>query len=696
MANIDHINRLINEKSPYLLQHAHNPVDWYPWGEEAFAKAKAEDKPVFLSIGYSTCHWCHVMEQECFEEEDVAQILNSNYIAIKVDKEERPDIDRVYMEVCQAITGQGGWPLTIIMTPDKNPIFAGTYFPKQNIGRQLGLMQILSVLGEKWRTNRQDLAFYGEEVVKTLRSGLRNFEASDLQPAWGHIAFQQFVKDFDPQFGGFGSAPKFPAPYNLFFLLHYWRQNGEKQALSMVEKTLDAMSSGGIYDHIGYGFSRYSVDRQWLVPHFEKMLYDNALLCSLYLDAYLCTGNNDYARIAEEIISYVLRVLDDPQGGFYSAEDADSEGKEGQFYVWTREEILQCLGEEQGRIFADFYGVTEEGNFEDGNNVLHCARQDISRYAAEQKMNADYLHQVLEAGRAALFEQREQRERPFRDDKILTGWNALMVVALAKAARILNKEEYGQRAQRCLDFIYGRLVRQDGRLMARYRDGSADYPAYLDDYAYLLWALMEMYETVFQPEYLTKAQHAAAEIQRLFTDRENGGFFFSAIDHESLISRPKELYDSCMPSGNSVALLYMVKLAQFTDDQELLTTMNSMLRAFAGEVEKHPRFYPGFLLALEQYQSPLSQIVIAGQMNENATREMVAAVNRYFLPTVVKMVNDPGISQKTKAVLPHLTNYKPVNGHPAAYICENYTCQAPFLNVADFMRAMEKMQKKSV
>ncbi|MHC1745545.1 MAG: thioredoxin domain-containing protein [Negativicutes bacterium] len=694
MAKIEHTNRLINEKSPYLLQHAHNPIDWYPWGEEAFAKAKAEDKPVFLSVGYSTCHWCHVMEMECFEDEELAQIMNSSFVAIKVDKEERPDIDRVYMGVCQALTGQGGWPLTIIMTPDKNPVFAGTYFPKQSTSKQPGLMQVLMVIREKWTTNRDELLLYGQQVVKTLQSELQTFEPSELKRSWVDDAFAQFCKDFDKDFGGFGMSPKFPAPYNLVFLLYYWKKTGNEQALSMVEKTLSAMRRGGIYDHIGYGFSRYSVDRKWLVPHFEKMLYDNAMLCCLYLDAYQCTEKSDYSQVAEEIIAYVLRVLDDPQGGFYSAEDADSEGREGQFYVWSLEEILQCLGEEQGKIFADFYGVTAKGNFEQDANILHSIDRDVAEYASGRNMSVEKLTQLLRSGRETLFEQREKRIHPFKDDKILTAWNALMIVALAKAARILNQPEYARRAKRCLDFIYEKLFRQDGRLMARYRDGSADYPAYLDDYAYLLWALVEMYEATFAPEHLVKAQHLAEEMQRLFADTKQGGFFFSGTDNEVLITRPKELYDSCIPSGNSVALLAMVRLGRYTGNIDLLQTTERMLQSFAGEVDKFPRFYPGFLLALEQYQAPLSQIIIAGQKNDDVAQAMIAAVGRYYLPTTVVMVNDPSDSGMVETVLPGILNYKPVNGRPAAYICENYTCQVPYSNVVDFIQAIEKMQEK--
>lgn len=694
MAKIEHTNRLINEKSPYLLQHAHNPIDWYPWGEEAFARAKAEDKPVFLSVGYSTCHWCHVMEMECFEDKELAQIMNSSFVAIKVDKEERPDIDRVYMGVCQALTGQGGWPLTIIMDPDKHPFFAGTYFPKQSTSKQPGLMQILMTVREKWTTNRDELLLYGQQVVKTLQSELRTFEPSELKPSWVDEAFAQFHKDFDKDFGGFGMAPKFPAPYNLAFLLYYWKKTGNEQALSMVEKTLSAMRNGGIYDHLGYGFSRYSVDRKWLVPHFEKMLYDNAMIGCIYLEAYQCTGKSDYSQVAEEIIAYVLRVLDDPEGGFYSAEDADSEGREGQFYVWSLEEILQCLGEEQGKVFADFYGVTEKGNFEQNANILNMIQHDLAEYPSGRNMTVEDLTQLLRAGRETLFKQREKRIHPFKDDKILTAWNALMIVALAKAARVMNQPEYAHRAKRCLDFIYAKLFRQDGRLMARYRDGSTDYPAYLDDYAYLLWALIEMYEATFAAEYLIKAQHLTQEMLRLFADEKQGGFFFSGTDNEMLITRPKELYDSCIPSGNSVALLAIVRLGRYTDDHELLKTAEKMLQAFAGEVDKFPRFYPGFLLALEQYQAPLSQIIIVGQKNDDVVQAMIAAVGRCYLPTTVMIINDPSDSRTVETVLPRISEYKSVNGRPAAYICENYTCQAPYSNVADFIKAIEKIQEK--
>jgi len=693
MTDMKRTNRLIHEKSSYLLQHAHNPVDWYPWGEEAFAKAKAEDKPVFLSIGYSTCHWCHVMEQESFEDEEVAQILNESFVAIKVDREERPDIDRVYMEVCQALTGQGGWPLTIIMAPDKSPILAGTYFPKQSASHMPGLIDLLEAIREKWKINRRELSLYGQKIVKTLQTGRKTFPSTELDMSWLDRAFSQFTQEFDPQFGGFGKAPKFPAPYNLFFLLRYWRRTGNEKALTMVGKTLDSMRRGGIYDQLGYGFSRYSTDREWLVPHFEKMLYDNAMLCCVYLEAYQCTDNPDYARVAEEILTYVSRIMDDPGGGFYSAEDADSEGREGRYYVWSLEEILQCLGTEQGKIFADFYGVTATGNFEQNANVLSFQEKDIAGHAAAHNMTVEEMEQQLAEGRAVLLQQRELRQRPLKDKKILTAWNALMIVALTKAARTLKYMEYKERAQKCLDFLYANLFRQDGRLLARYQDGAAEYPAYLDDYAFLLWALLEMYETTFVTEYLAKAQRLAADMQRLFIDAKRGGFFFSGIDNEELILRPKELFDSCMPSGNSVALMAMVRLGQYTENRELLKTAGQMLKALAGEVEKVPQFYPGFLMALEQYQTPPSQIIIAGQKTEYATRAMMAATGRSYLPTTLVMVNDPDCSRLTEKVLPHILRYRMLDGRPTAYICENYACQAPYNHVVEYMQALEEMSK---
>lgn len=473
-------NRLAKEKSPYLLQHAHNPVDWYPWGPEAFSRAVSEDKPIFLSIGYSCCHWCHVMERESFEDEEVAQILNKNFVCIKVDREERPDIDSIYMSVCQSLTGRGGWPLTVFLTPDKHPFYAGTYFPKYDSMGMMGIMSLLKTVNDSWHSNRKTLLDSAKKILA--------FEKTDRRSADGNItkdiihdAFSQLKYNFDSKYGGFGSAPKFPSPHNLLFLLRYWYSQKEPYALEIVEKTLDSMKNGGIYDHVGFGFSRYSTDKMWLVPHFEKMLYDNALLAIAYAEALLVTGNSSYSETVHQILDYILRDMTSLEGGFYSAEDADSEGVEGKFYVWTVEEIKEVLGSEDGLEYCKLYDITPAGNFE-GLNIPNL----IATGALPQDKKT-----FVEACRKKLFAHRENRIHPYKDDKILTAWNGLMIAAMAYCGKALGEAKYITSAKKCADFLLQKLVRSDGRLLARYRDGDAALPAYLEDYAFLVWGLLK-------------------------------------------------------------------------------------------------------------------------------------------------------------------------------------------------------------
>ncbi len=686
-------NHLAKEKSPYLLQHVHNPVDWYPWGDEAFAKAKSEDKPIFLSIGYSTCHWCHVMERESFEDQEVADFLNKYFVSVKVDREERPDVDHIYMSVCQSLTGQGGWPLTIIMTPDKKPFFAGTYFPKHSMYGRPGLMDVLGSVQERWKTNRSELIGYGDKIADVLQRHSNKVSQGELSKDILELGFTQLKESFEPKYGGFSSAPKFPTPHNMLFLMRYWRRTGNQEALAMVEKTLTAMRQGGIYDHLGFGFARYSTDSKWLVPHFEKMLYDNALLCCTYLEAYQCTGNVDFARVAEEILDYVVRdMTDNAEGGFYSAEDADSEGVEGKFYVFTRKEVLSVLDDKSGPIFADFYNITSDGNFEHGTSILNCIGRDSSEYAAQVGMNAAELEQMLEESRRKLFKLREKRIRPHKDDKILTAWNALMVVAFAQAARVLKRAGYAAIAERALDFIYTEMVREDGRLLARYREGEAAHLAYLDDYAFLLWALLEVYQTTFVPEYLRQAKEVASDMKTLFWDEEHGGFFFYGADGERLIARTKELYDGALPSGNSVAALGLLKLASITGDKDIADTAEKLLKSFAGEAEKYPRAYTYFLMALEYYWADHRQIVVAGSPDSEETWAMLSAVGSQFLPDTVAMFNDPGQREIIAEILPNISGQEPINGAATAYICENFACQPP---ITDRNQLMEKLYKLS-
>ena len=520
-------NRLISEKSPYLLQHAHNPVDWCPWGDEAFEAAARQDKPVFLSVGYSTCHWCHVMAHESFEDPAVAALLNQAFVCIKVDREERPDIDQMYMSVAQAMTGRGGWPLTIIMTPEKKPFFAATYIPKTGRYGQAGMMEIIPRIQDLWEKNRDDLSGSADKILDYLRQtqNLPSAHSIDLDAAFLERGYEGLSSIYDPQNAGFGTAPKFPTPHNLLFLLRHWHRTGEANALQMVEATLQAMRMGGIYDHVGFGFHRYSTDAQWFVPHFEKMLYDQALMAIAYTEGYQATGKEEYARTAREILDYVLRDMTSPQGGFFSAEDADSEGEEGKFYVWTAEELKETLNREEFKLFIRLFDVHESGNFEKGRNILR-QRSALVDAASVLKISEQDLYDQLEKIRAKLFLAREKRAHPFKDDKILTDWNGLMIAALAKAAQALHEVKYAKKAIKAADFMLEEMQTTDGRLLHRYR-GEAGIFANLDDYAFLIWGLIDLYETVFEVKYLKAAIQLNQVMMRHFWDKDRGGFFFS-------------------------------------------------------------------------------------------------------------------------------------------------------------------------
>jgi uncharacterized protein YyaL (SSP411 family) len=567
-------NRLINESSPYLLQHAYNPVSWYPWGPEAFEKARNEEKPVFLSIGYSTCHWCHVMAHESFEDPEVAEKLNREYIAVKVDKEERPDIDAVYMAVCQGLTGSGGWPMTIIMTPDQKPFFAGTYFPKQRHHNVPGILEILDAITKEWNVRRESLINAGEKIISALnsrpqkRSGSSQTEAQNSRSAGGKTAWapdqalitearDALYRSFDEQYGGFGASPKFPMPHNLMFLLRSNKFDREEQALKIVEKTLQKMYRGGIFDHIGYGFSRYSTDNKWLAPHFEKMLYDNALLVIAYLEACQVTGKELYRSVAERTLEYIEREMTDETGGFYSAQDADSDGGEGGYYVLSRKEVVDLLGNTDGTEFCEYFDITEAGNFEGGN---------IPNLIKNQ-----YFEQIPERIRRQLprlYEHRLQRTKLHKDDKILTSWNSLMIVAYAKAYKALDKEKYLQIAEKATAFLWDTMTGPEGTLRVSSRGGQATGTGTLDDYAFFIWSLLELYEATLDINYLDHARRICDRMISGFLDPVGGGFYLTDADAEQLIYRPKETYDGAIPSGNSVAGYVLVKLSKLTGMDE--------------------------------------------------------------------------------------------------------------------------------
>ncbi|WP_371380515.1 thioredoxin domain-containing protein [Sporomusa aerivorans] len=631
------------------------------------------------------------MERESFEDKDVAALLNNYFVAVKVDREERPDVDHIYMTVCQAVAGQGGWPLTIVMTPDKKPFFAGTYLPKHAKWGRPGIMEVLAMLKEQWDSNRDKIEEIGAKLALSLQQKTARPEAGQLSHATLEQAFTQLLNDFDPTHGGFGPAPKFPTPHNLLFLLRFWRRSGDKKAIAMVVKTLDAMSRGGIYDHLGYGFARYSTDNRWLAPHFEKMLYDNALLCYAYIEAYQCTGDSDLARISEEIIAYVLRDMASTGGAFYSAEDADSEGVEGKFYVWSRAEILEILGPELGELFVAVYDITPGGNFEDGTNILNLITQDLYDYAAKHSLDINDLETKMSAAREKLYQVRKQRVHPFKDDKILTAWNGLMIAALAKAARVLQRDDYVQAAQRAVNFIFAKLTAEDGkRLLARYRDGHAAYLGYIDDYAFLLWGLLEVYETTFNPQYLRQALELSKEMIDLFWDKDDGGFYFTGHDGEELLLRPKEIYDGALPSGNSVAALALLKLARLTEDDSYISMVESMFNRFSREIAHYPRAYTYFLLALDYYLSAPSHIVIAGDKRDSNVQAMLAMAGRKFMPETAVIYNDPEYQTENWELLPVASGQEALGGKATGYICENFTCQRPVQTLEEFEQLLNK------
>lgn len=669
-------NRLIHEKSPYLLQHAYNPVDWYPWGPEAFEKAKNEDKPIFLSCGYSCCHWCHVMERESFEDEEVASILNSNFVSIKVDREERPDIDHIYMSVCQALTGHGGWPLSLFLTPDKKPFYAGTYFPKNDHLGVPGFISLLKRIIDAWDHKRDTLLESGEKLVAVFNDPAGTFQ-QELDKGLTQEAFNEFLIRFDKLYGGFGQAPKFPSPQNLYFLLRYWHTTHDKRALEIVEKTLDSMYKGGIYDHIGFGFSRYSTDRKWLVPHFEKMLYDNALLAIAYLETYHATRNEKYASVARQIFTYIQRDMTSPEGGFYSAEDADSEGTEGKFYVWTQSEIKEILGEKDGIRFCLCYDISKNGNFE-GYNIPNMID---SRVPENEK-------DFMENCRQKLFTIREKRVHPFKDDKILTAWNGLMIAALAIGGRILGDERYTIEAERATEFIFSKMFRYDGRLLARYRNGDASIPAFLDDYAFFVWGLIELYETTYNPRYLQKAVELNSSMLKLFWDETNGGLFINGNDSEQLITRPKEIYDGAAPSGNSAASLNLLRLARLTGRHDLEEKAYEILKAFGKNIASYPPGYSFSLISLMFVHTASKEVIIVEGQDKSKTSELLNIIKDGFSPFTVAMYYSDN-HDAIKTLVPYLADYTSVNGLPTAYVCENFTCSYPVTDAGQLKELLQ-------
>ncbi len=682
-------NRLIGEKSPYLLQHADNPVDWYPWGEEAFQKANKEDKPIFLSIGYATCHWCHVMAHESFEDEEVARLLNQHFVAIKVDREERPDIDKIYMHVCQSLTGGGGWPLSVFMTPERKPFFAGTYFPKSSRLGMPGFMDVLEQVAAMWQKDRASILKSSEAITGAIQP------ASDSEKSPQPVSvetlkkgYTQLARVFDPGWGGFGASPKFPTPHNLTSLLRWHKRSGDTEALEMVEVTLNAMRNGGIFDQIGFGFHRYSVDSKWLVPHFEKMLYDQALLSIAYLEAYQVTGKAEFAQVAREIFTYVLRDMTAPDGGFYSAEDADSEGKEGLFYVWTPQEVKKHLGEKTGDIFCRFYGIAEGGNFEEGLSIPH-KRIPLQAFATRGGLGLQELETILEEARKKLFDVREKRIHPLKDDKVLTSWNGLMIAALAKGHQVLGDQAYADAARNAADFIAKNLKTHEGRLLRRYRHGDAAHAGYLDDYAFMVWGLVELYEATFDVSYLEETIALNQAMIDIFWDKEEGGLYFTGTGNEQLITRSKDLYDGALPSGNSVASLNFLRLSRMTGNIELEKRADELTRAFSKQIQEQPIAYTQMLNALEFMIGPSQEVVIVGERGLESTQAMVNVVRSKFLPNKVLLLHPDGSDGKRLvAISPFLKDMVSAGNQPTVYVCEQYACQTPIRDVGKLASAL--------
>lgn len=665
-------NRLIDEKSPYLLQHAYNPVNWFPWCEEAFDKAKTENKPIFFSCGYSTCHWCHVMERESFEDEEVASLLNKNFIAIKVDKEERPDIDTIYMGVCQALTGQGGWPLTILMTPQQKPFFAGTYFPKNSRYNMTGLMELLEAVSIQWKENANELISSGNDIVKQIKKlefSDDNLRKITITKEIAHLAKKQFEQSFDSTYGGFHHAPKFPTPHNLMFLLRYGYYEQDKNVIKMVEKTLQQMYKGGIFDHIGYGFSRYSTDEKWLAPHFEKMLYDNALLTMIYLETYQFTKNELYKNVAIKVLDYVERELTDTEGGFYCAQDADSEGVEGKYYVFTPDEIIKLLGEEDGNYFNDYFDITTKGNFEGKSipNLIRYKKLEIGNQRIENLSNKVYQYRL-------------NRTKLHKDDKILTSWNSLMISTYAKAYAVIGDEKYLRIAEKSVGFIKDKLSLENNRLKVRYRDGDSYGIGHIDDYAFYIWALLEMYESTFQVEYLKEALGYCKSMIAFFFDEKQGGFFLYAKDAEQLLFRPKEVYDGAIPSGNSVAAYVLVRLAKITGESKLEELASLQLNFIAGNISEYPYNYSFSLIAILFALYPSKEIVIVVE-DKKSYKEIQKLKRDYFTPNVAITLKDTANEGTLGEIAEFTKDYELKNNETTIYVCENQACLAPFHDI---------------
>jgi hypothetical protein len=665
-------NHLIHETSPYLLQHAHNPVDWYPWGEEAFAKARTENKPVLLSIGYSACHWCHVMAHESFEDEEIAQLMNDNFVNIKVDREERPDLDQIYMSAVQMMTQHGGWPMTVFLTPEAVPFYGGTYFPPQDRYNMPGFPRVLISVAEAYKDRQQDIAETGTSLLNELRRLSQSGGADHpIEKELLDAAYAGIVRSYDSTNGGFGGAPKFPPAMTLEFLLRTYARTGNPEALQIITRTCRKMADGGIYDQLGGGFHRYSTDARWLVPHFEKMLYDNALLSRLYLHHFQVTQSASSRSTAEGVLDYVLREMTDAGGGFYSTQDADSEGHEGKFFVWDINEIRSTLGDTAAALFCDYYNITEQGNFE-GKNIANVTRT-IEDVAVANRLSVEELAELLANSRRVLFELREKRVKPDRDEKIITAWNGLMLASFAEAGVILNRPDYTAAARGNADFLLKNLSR-DGLLLRTYKDGVAKFNAYLEDYAFFIEGLVTLYETTGEFRWLTEALRLTDRMIEEFWDEQNGGFFFTGKSHENLIVRSKDYFDNATPSGNSVAAGVLLRLAVLTGKDNYRSVAIAVFREAADSARRYPSGFGYLLSAIDFLLSTAKEVAIVGH-DAADIEPLLSEVWRRYLPN--KVVAPAFVHETEGTQLPLLQDRQMLDDRATAYVCEHYTCKQP-------------------
>ncbi len=684
-------NRLIKEKSAYLLQHAYNPVDWYPWSQEAFDKAKAENKPIFVSIGYASCHWCHVMEKECFEDEEVAKLLNEAFVCIKVDREERPDLDAAYMAVCQAMGRSCGWPLNILMTPRLNPFFAASYIPKDSMHGLTGMMQLVPQVMQIWRLRRAELEIVGADIKSRIEAMEKRTPENDLGKEVLDEAYESLAQVFDSEHGGFGTAPKFPRPHSLLFLLRYWKRSGTKDALEMVEKTLRQMRLGGIFDQVGFGFHRYSTDAVWLVPHFEKMLYDQALLTFVYTEMYQATGAGKFKLTAKETLEYVMRDLGSQEGGFYSSQDADTEGEEGKFYQWTMKEVVDVLEPSDADLAVHLFGLSIEGNYFDasvgrrnGKNILYLA-EPLEEVATVKGLTLDELIGRLGKIQKTLFEERKKRVAPAKDDKVLTDWNGLMIAALAKAGKVFNENQFLQASVRSADFILDRMRDEGGTLFHRFVRGERAIEGFLDDYAFFVFGLIELYEASFEDKYLQAALELTKVMVAKFWDEKNGGFYLTERKTEADLPRMKQVYDGAVPSGNSVALLNLLRLSRLVNEPHYEEMARKLVRAFSQEVQGTPDAYTFLLAGMDFAVGPSHSVVLVGDLKEKNMVEMLEALKKQYMPNLVILLKAPD-----KAGL----GYEKIGGTATAYVCREQMCLPPTNSVDKMLEHLGVNEKK--